>query len=52
MAEIEHFCDPTNKSHEKFSSVSDYSLTLYSACNQMSGQPAEISTVGNAVKEV
>lgn len=52
MAEIEHFCDPNDKAHPKFASVADYKLTLYSACNQMDGKPAEILTIGEAVKSV
>lgn len=52
MAEIEHFCDPNDKDHPKFASVGDYKLTLYSACNQMDGKPAEIVSIGDAVKSV
>ncbi|XP_050307037.1 glycine--tRNA ligase isoform X2 [Anthonomus grandis grandis] len=49
MAEIEHFCDPTDKSHPKFDRVKDVELLLYSACNQMDGKAAEIRTIGEAV---
>ena len=52
MAEIEHFCDPTNKDHPKFSSVADLELNLYSGCNQMDGKPPEKVKVGEAVKQV
>lgn len=52
MAEIEHFCDPNDKAHPKFTSVADYKLTLYSACNQMDGKSAEVLTIGEAVKSV
>lgn len=52
MAEIEHFCDPDNKDHPKFSSVADLNLTLYSACNQMEGKSAEVKNLGEAVREV
>jgi len=50
MAEIEHFCDPSDKSHPKFSGVSSTSMTLYSAADQMSGQPAKNIVIGDAVK--
>lgn len=52
MAEIEHFCDPCDKSHPKFNEVENTKLKLYSACNQMDGKsPVEI-TIGQAVSEV
>jgi glycyl-tRNA synthetase len=35
MAEIEHFVDPDNKDHHKFSRVADLKLPLFSAQNQM-----------------
>ncbi|XP_040074995.1 glycine--tRNA ligase [Ixodes scapularis] len=49
MAEIEHFVDPNDKSHPKFASVKDLEMVLYSACNQMDGQPAKRITIGEAV---
>merc|ERR1719419_1860482 len=49
MAEIEHFCDPVDKSHPKFAKVSGTTMTLYSACNQMSGEPARQVKIGDAV---
>ncbi|KAG8336516.1 hypothetical protein J6590_042033 [Homalodisca vitripennis] len=49
MAEIEHFCDPRDKSHPKFASVRDTVMKLYSACNQMDGKSAESMTIGEAV---
>jgi len=52
MAEIEHFCDPSDKSHPKFDTVKDIEVTLYSACNQMSGELPEKRKIGDAVKEV
>ncbi|XP_067124992.1 glycine--tRNA ligase [Centruroides vittatus] len=51
MAEIEHFVDPDQKQHPKFNSVKNLQLTLYSACNQMDGKPAEMKTVGDAVHQ-
>jgi len=50
MAEIEHFCDPNEKSHAKFDSVKDTVMLLYSACNQMDGKSAAQITIGEAVK--
>ena len=52
MAEIEHFVDASDKSHTKFSDVADVKLTLYSAQNQVSGQPPVEITIGEAVKTV
>lgn len=49
MAEIEHFCDPTEKDHAKFANVRDTKLMLYSACNQMDGKSASEWTIGEAV---
>ena len=52
MAEIEHFCDPNFKDHPKFEDVVNYSMTLYSACNQMDGKSAAAITIGEAVSTV
>jgi len=52
MAEIEHFCDPTNLSHPKFESVKDTPMILHSACNQMDGKPPSRITIGEAVQSV
>lgn len=52
MAEIEHFCDPSNKDHDKFVDVADLELNLYSACSQMDGKPPAKMTIGEAVKSV
>lgn len=52
MAEIEHFCDPADKSHPKFGSVRDLEVTLYSACNQMDGKLPQRRKIGDAVAEV
>merc|ERR1740128_561767 len=49
MAEIEHFCDPVDKSHPKFSGVTDTVMTLYSANNQMGGEAAKLVSIGDAV---
>lgn len=50
MAEIEHFCDPSDKSHAKFSDIESTQMILYSACNQMDGKSAEKITIGEAVR--
>uniref|UniRef100_A0A8D8TT94 Glycine--tRNA ligase n=1 Tax=Cacopsylla melanoneura TaxID=428564 RepID=A0A8D8TT94_9HEMI len=50
MAEIEHFCDPMDKSHPKFEYVESTQMLLYSACNQMDGKSAERLTIGEAVR--
>lgn len=52
MAEIEHFCDPTDKSHTKFANLADLDINLYSACNQLDGKSPEKWKLGEAVKEV
>ncbi|XP_043286429.1 glycine--tRNA ligase isoform X2 [Venturia canescens] len=49
MAEIEHFCDPKDKSHPKFADVNETKLLMYSACNQMDGKSAECLKIGDAV---
>lgn len=50
MAEIEHFVDANDKSHPKFSEIENIELTLYSAKNQVSGEPAQVVKVGDAVR--
>lgn len=52
MAEIEHFVDPTEKVHPKFSSVADLDIILYSSKAQTSGQSAHIMRLGDAVEQV
>lgn len=52
MAEIEHFCDPRDKSHKKFKSVENTEMTFYSACNQMDGELPKKMTIGEAVRSV
>ncbi|XP_049796890.1 glycine--tRNA ligase [Schistocerca nitens] len=51
MAEIEHFCDPSDKRHPKFSGVRGTQLLLYSACDQMEGRSASAYSIGRAVDE-
>lgn len=50
MAEIEHFCDPTDKRHAKFAAVKDVEVALYSASNQMNGELPQKRTIGEAVQ--
>ncbi|RNA08825.1 Glycyl-tRNA synthetase [Brachionus plicatilis] len=50
MSEIEHFVDPSDKSHPKFTSVQNVEIVLYSAENQVSGQPAQTVKIGDAVR--
>ncbi|EPB78018.1 glycine--tRNA ligase, partial [Ancylostoma ceylanicum] len=51
MCEIEHFVDPSDKSFAKFKKVHSYPMLLFSACNQMDGQPAQTMTIGEAVEK-
>lgn len=52
MAEIEHFVDPNEKIHTKFSNVADLDIMLYSSKAQTSGQSAQIMRLGDAVEQV
>ena len=52
MAEIEHFVDPNEKVHPKFSSLADLDIMLYSSKAQTSGQSAHIMRLGDAVEQV
>lgn len=52
MAEIEHFVDPGEKHHTKFSSVADLEILLYSAKAQTSGLSAQRVKLGDAVEQV
>lgn len=52
MAEIEHFVDPNEKVHSKFSNVADLEVLLYSSKAQTSGQSAQIMKLGDAVEQV
>uniref|UniRef100_A0A914DM22 Glycine--tRNA ligase n=1 Tax=Acrobeloides nanus TaxID=290746 RepID=A0A914DM22_9BILA len=51
MCEIEHFVDPQDKAHQKFSKVADLELTLFSACNQMDGKGTVRMRIGDAVAQ-
>lgn len=52
MAEIEHFFDPNEKSHAKFSDVANTKMIFYSANDQMQNQSAKELTIGEAVRNV
>lgn len=52
MAEIEHFVDPNEKIHSKFSNVADLEILLYSSKAQTSGQSAHLMRLGDAVEQV
>uniref|UniRef100_UPI0037E9880B glycine--tRNA ligase-like n=1 Tax=Semicossyphus pulcher TaxID=241346 RepID=UPI0037E9880B len=51
MAEIEHFVDPNDKVHPKFSNVADLEILLFSSKAQTSGQSAQIMRLGDAVEQ-
>ncbi|GCB81397.1 hypothetical protein scyTo_0022169, partial [Scyliorhinus torazame] len=51
MAEIEHFVDPNEKIHPKFSAVADLQILLYSGQAQTSGQSAQKQRLGTAVEQ-
>ncbi|XVF08586.1 hypothetical protein REPUB_Repub07fG0016100 [Reevesia pubescens] len=51
LAEIEHFVDPDDKSHPKFSEVSNLEFLMFPREKQVSGQPAQRIRLGQAVSE-
>lgn len=52
MGEIEHFVDPSNKSHKKFHLVKDLKLPLWNAKNQKAGLGVVSDlTLGEAVEQ-
>lgn len=52
LAEIEHFVDPEDKSHPKFSEVSELEILMFPREDQVSGQQARRIRVGEAVSQV
>jgi len=50
MAEIEHFLDPEDKSHEQFPSVAGLSINMFTSDNQVSGRAMEVMNLGDAVR--
>ncbi|OMO94757.1 hypothetical protein CCACVL1_05845 [Corchorus capsularis] len=51
LAEIEHFVDPDDKSHPKFSEVSSLEFLMFPREIQVSGQPAKVIRLGEAVSK-
>ncbi|KAI6677310.1 hypothetical protein NL676_038106 [Syzygium grande] len=51
LAEIEHFVDPEDKSHPKFSQVADLEFLMFPREQQMSGQSAIKTQLGEAVSK-
>ncbi|GMN49382.1 hypothetical protein TIFTF001_018541 [Ficus carica] len=51
LAEIEHFVDPEDKSHPKFSEVANLKFLMFPREEQMSGQSAKIIRLGEAVAQ-
>lgn len=52
LAEIEHFVDPEDKSHAKFSTVADLEFLMFPRELQMSGESAKPIQLGEAVAKV
>ncbi|XP_076910219.1 glycine--tRNA ligase, mitochondrial 1-like [Bidens hawaiensis] len=51
LAEIEHFVDPDDKSHPKYSQVSGLEFLMFPRDEQMSGQSAKKLRLGEAVSK-
>ncbi|XVE50019.1 hypothetical protein DITRI_Ditri01bG0128400 [Diplodiscus trichospermus] len=51
LAEIEHFVDPEDKSHPKYSEVVDLEFLMFPREEQMSGQSAKKIRLGDAVSK-
>ncbi|KAL4347044.1 hypothetical protein GQ457_17G005580 [Hibiscus cannabinus] len=49
LAEIEHFVDPEDKSHPKYPEVADLEFLMFPREEQMSGQSAKKTRLGDAV---
>ncbi len=52
LAEIEHFVDPEDKSHPKFSEIANLEFLMFPRGEQMSGQSAQKICLGEAVAQV
>lgn len=52
LAEIEHFVDPENKSHPKFSEVSKLEFLMFPREDQVTGRQARKMPIGEAVSQV
>ncbi|KAB5573268.1 hypothetical protein DKX38_000462 [Salix brachista] len=51
LAEIEHFVDPDDKSHPKYSEVADLEFLMFPREQQISGQSAKKTCLGEAVSK-
>ncbi|KAK6241772.1 hypothetical protein QUC31_014568 [Theobroma cacao] len=51
LAEIEHFVDPEDKSHPKYSEVVNLEFLMFTREEQMSGQSAKRTRLGDAVSK-
>ncbi|RVX17784.1 Glycine--tRNA ligase, mitochondrial 1 [Vitis vinifera] len=51
LAEIEHFVDPDDKSHPKFSEVANLEFLMFPRGEQVSGQSAKRTVLGEAVSK-
>jgi len=51
QAEIEHFLDPSDKSHPKFALIKDVKVTMYSASAQTEGTALLNITIGAALEQ-
>jgi len=50
MAEVEHFYDPLDRDHPKFSSIADVELPLFSSIAQEAGEREPVMMrIGEAV---
>lgn len=52
LAEIEHFVDPDDKAHPKFSEVAKLEFLMFPRGEQVSGQSAKRMLLGEAVSKV
>lgn len=52
LAEIEHFVDPEDKSHPKYSDVADLQFLMFPRDEQLSGKSAPKMCLGEAVSKV
>lgn len=52
LAEIEHFVDPEDKSHPKYSEVANLNFLMFPREEQMSGQSAKRIPLGEADSRV
>ena len=52
LAEIEHFVDPEDKSHPKYSEVADLEFLMFPREEQTAGQSARAIQLGEAVSTV